>query len=271
MKLVAERPETLLMVEVEPTTREWSDRIRRLLNELKLTQAGLADRLGVSPATVSRWLAGKNEPTAETYVALGNLAGRPEGAYFWERAGIDTSELPDASLRQTLSSIRATLADFNLITTKKVSQHLSGKANAVAIPLMNVSAFGDRVPPHENVRLSQAKVEDVLLAPLSWCPHPENMISVHVVGDAMFPVIPSGSILFVDTAVTERDQLNEKLVVVAHRDLGFKVARLQRLTGSDLLVSANPKYIPLDVSNSTKWKIFGEVLWWISKDAKHDS
>jgi phage repressor protein C with HTH and peptisase S24 domain len=271
MKLVAERPETSLMAEVEPTTREWSDRIRRLLNELKLTQAGLADRLGVSPATVSRWLAGKNEPTAETYVALGNLAGRPDGAYFWERAGIDTSELPDASLRQTLSSIRATLTDFNLITTKKVSQHLSGKANAVAIPLMNVCAFGDRVPPHENVRLSQAKVEDVLLAPLAWCPHPENMISVHVVGDSMFPVIPSGSILFVDTAITERSELNEKLVVVAHRDLGFKVARLQRLTGSDLLVSANPKYIPLDVSNATKWKIFGEVLWWISKDAKHDS
>ncbi len=271
MKLVAERPETLHMAELEPTTREWSDRIRQLLKELKLTQAGLADRLGVSPATVSRWLGGKNEPTAETYVALGNLAGRPDGAYFWERAGIDTSELPDASLRQTLSSIRATLEDFNLITTKKVSQHLSGKANAVAIPLMNVSAFGDRIPPHENVRLSQAKVEDVLLAPLAWCPHPENMISVHVAGDSMFPVIPSGSILFVDTAVTERSQLNEKLVVVAHRDLGFKVARLQRLAGSDLLVSANPKYLPLDVSNATKWKIFGEVLWWISKDAKHDS
>jgi hypothetical protein len=31
---------------------------------------------------VSRWIAGKNEPTAETYVALGNLAGRPDGNYF---------------------------------------------------------------------------------------------------------------------------------------------------------------------------------------------
>ena len=259
------------MVEHLLTTREWADRIRRLLKELKLTQAGLAERLGVSPATVSRWLAGKNEPTAETYVALGNLAGRPDGAYFWERAGIDTSELPDPSLRQTLSSIRATLDDFNLITNKKVSQHLAGRGNAVAIPLMNVSAFGDRVPPHENVRLSQAKVEDVLLAPLSWCPHPENMISMHVAGDSMYPTIPAGSILFVDTAVTDRSHLNERLVVVAHRDLGFKVARLQRLVGSDLLVSANLKYLPLDVSNATKWKIFGEVLWWVSKDLNQNS
>ncbi len=271
MELPAEHPETIEMTELELTTREWSDRIRRLLKALKLTQAGLAARLGVSPATVSRWLAGKNEPTAETYVALGNLAGRPEATYFWERAGIDTSELPDPSLRQTLSSIQTTLEDFNLITNKRVSQHLAGRGNAVAIPLLSVTAFGDRIPPHENVRLSQAKVEDVLLAPLSWCPHPEGMISMHVAGDSMYPTIPSSSILFVDTAVTERSHLNEKLVVVSHRDLGFKVARLQRLAGSDLLVSANPKYLPLDISNATKWKIFGEVLWWVSKDVKRDS
>jgi phage repressor protein C with HTH and peptisase S24 domain len=259
------------MVESELTTREWSDRLRRLLSDLKLTQAGLAERLGVSPATVSRWLAGKNEPTAETYVALGNLTGRPGGNYFWERAGIDTSELPDAGLRQTLTSIRASLEDFKLITNKKVSQHIAGKSHAVAIPLMNVTAFADRVPPHENVRLSQATVEEVLLAPLGWCPHPENMISMHVGGDSMYPTIPSGSILFVDTAVTDRGQLNQKLVVVAHRDLGFKVARFQRLAGSDLLVSANPKYLPLDVSSATRWKMFGEVLWWVSKDLKQEA
>lgn len=259
------------MVEQELTTREWSERLRRLLKDLKLTQAGLAERLGVSPATVSRWLAGKNEPTAETYVALGNLAGRPDGNYFWERAGIDTSEFPDAGLRQTLSSIRVSLENFNLITTKKVSQHLAGSSHAVAIPLMDVTAFGDRVPPTENVRLSQAKVQDVLLAPLKWCPHPENMLSMHVSGDSMSPTIHSGSILFVDTAATDRDSLNEKLVVVAHRDLGFKVARFQRLAGSDLLVSANPKYLPLDVSNATKWKVFGEVLWWVTRDLKTDS
>lgn len=253
------------MVE-QSTTREWSDRLRRLLQDLKLTQAGLAERLGVSPATVSRWLAGKNEPTAETYVALGNLAGRPDGDYFWERAGIDTSELPETSVRQALSSIRVSLENFNLIATRNVSQQLEGKANAVAIPLMNVTAFGDRVPPNENVRLSQATMEEVLLAPLAWCAHPEHMLGMHVSGDSMHPTILSGSILFVDTASTDRDTLNEKLVVVAHRDLGFKVARFQRLAGSDLLVSANPKYLPLDVSNATKWKIFGEVLWWVSKD-----
>ena len=153
----------------------------------------------------------------------------------------------------------------------RVSRNLPGKGNAVAIPLLNLTAFGDQIPPKENVSLSQVEVEDVLLAPLGWCPHPENMISMHLSGDSMSPVIPSGSIIFVDTAVTARDRLNQRLTVVAHRDLGFKVARFQRISGSDLLVSANHQCAPVDVSNASKWKIFGEVLWWVSRDGESNA
>jgi transcriptional regulator with XRE-family HTH domain len=253
------------------TSPEWSNRIRQLLRDLKLTQAGLAERLGISPPTVSRWIQGKHEPTAESYIALGNLARRPDGAYFWERAGMDTSGLQHASFLRAVSSLRVRLEDFQLVVSAKVSKHLPGKGNAVAIPLLNVTAFGDRIPPRENVSLSQVEVEDILLAPLAWCPHPENMIGMHLAGDSMYPVIASDSIIFVDTAATDRDQLLQRLTVVAHRDLGFKVARFQRVSGSDLLVSANHKYAPVDVGNASKWKIFGEVLWWVSRDAAADS
>jgi len=181
---------------------------------------------------------------------------------------MDTTGLQDASFLKAISSLRVSLQDFQLIAAKKISRHLAGKGNAVAIPLLNVTAFGDRIPPRENVSLSDVEVEDVLLAPLSWCPHPENMISMHLAGDSMYPLIPPDSIIFVDTAVADRDQFQKRLTVVAHRDLGFKVARFQRLAGFDLLVSANHKYVPLDVSNASKWKIFGEVLWWVSKDEK---
>lgn len=256
------------MVAQQARSPEWSDRIRRLLGDLKLTQAGLAERLGISPATVSRWLQGKLEPTAETYIALGNLARTPDGIYFWERAGMETSDLPDANLRRALSSVQVRLQDFKLVASRKISRQLSGKGNAVAIPLLNVTAYGDQIPPQQNVSLSEVQVEDVLLAPLSWCPHPESMISMHLSGDSMYPIIPPGSIIFVDTAVTDRETLNRRLTVVSHRDLGFKVARFQRLSGADLLVSVNPKCLPLDVSNVSKWKVFGEVLWWVARDEK---
>jgi transcriptional regulator with XRE-family HTH domain len=248
------------------TSPDWPDRIQRLIKDLKLTQAGLAERLGVSPATVSRWIQGRIEPTAQTYVALGNLARAPDGIYFWERAGMDPSGLPVTSLGRTVSSLRVNLRDFHLIVPKNTSTRIAGAETAVAIPLLNVTAWGDRVAPRQNVSLSQAEVENVLIAPLHWCPHPENMIAMHLSGDSMDPVIPSGSIIFVDTAVMERDRFDQKLAVVMHRDEGFKVARFQRVSGADLMVSANHKYAPLDVSNASKWKIFGEVLWWVSRD-----
>lgn len=245
---------------------EWSERIMKLAAELGVTQAGLAERLGVSPATVSRWIQGKYEPTAEGYVALGNLAQRSEGMYFWERAGVNSMAFPEASFRRAQSSLKVSLHDFPLIAGRRASKLLPGKSGAVAIPLLNVSAYGDPIPPSENVSLSEAKVEELLLAPLSWCPHPENMISMRLAGDSMVPTICPGSIVFVDMAVTDRDDLNQKITVVSHRDLGFKVARLQRLANSDLLVSSNHKYVPIDISNASKWKLFGQVLWWISRD-----
>jgi len=254
------------MAEQHTTSSEWSGRIRRLLGDQKLTQAALAERLGVSPPTVSRWIQGRHEPTAESYIALGNLARHPDGIYFWERAGMDTSGLEGASFLRATSSLRIALEDLHLVTSRKISPHLSGKGNAVAIPLLNVTAHGDRIPPKENVSLSQVEVEDILFAPLAWCPHPENMIGMHVAGDSMIPVIAPGSIIFVDTAVTDRDRLHQRITVVTHRDLGFKVARFQRIAGSDLLVSANHKCVPVDISNASKWKMFGEVLWWVSKE-----
>jgi transcriptional regulator with XRE-family HTH domain len=251
----------------KPTSSEWAVRIQRLLSELQLSQAGLAERIGVSPSTVSRWVQGRQEPTAEYYVALGNLARPPHSTYFWERAGVDSAALSNPSERNSFFSMPVMLKDFKLVATN-LSRQLKGGGNAVAIPLLGITAYGDRIPPPENISLSDVDVEDTLLAPLAWCPHPENMIAIHFEGESMFPTISPGSILFVDTAIKDRDKLHQRIAVVAHRDLGFKVARFQRISGSDLLVSANYKILPIDVTNASKWKLFGEVLWWVSRDAE---
>jgi transcriptional regulator with XRE-family HTH domain len=246
---------------------EWSTRIKRLLKKHGLSQSDLAGRLGVSPATMTRWIQGSHEPTSAAYVAMGNLAGAPEGIYFWERAGIDPQKFPDMNFRISVSSMQVNLKDFNIVTTKKLSSKvITEDATAVVLPLLNLIAYGDRVPPKPHETLAQAEVDDVLMAPLRWCPHPESMISMRVAGDSMAPIIPPDAIIAVDTAVTERGDLDGKIALFSHRDLGFKVARLQRLPASDILVSANHKCLPVDVSDQSKWKAIGAVLWWVSQD-----
>lgn len=248
---------------------EWPTRIGQLLQKHQLTQAALAKRLGVSSATVSRWLKGTHEPTGEAYVALGNLAGSPEDLYFWERAGINTSGLPEIGSRISSPSLRVKLTDFKLIPSQNLpSKALAGKANAVAIPLLNVTCYADPIPPEEDIHLSEAIIEEVLTAPVEWCPHPTGMICLHMSGNSMFPIILSDSIIAVDMHITDRSVLKGKIVLASHRDLGFKVARLERLPSADILISQNHKYMPVDISEDSKWKIMGQVCWWLSRDTE---
>ena len=246
---------------------EWPARMAQLLRKHRLTQAALAERLGVSSATVSRWMKGTHEPTGEAYVSLGNLVGSPEDVYFWERAGINTASFPETSSRVAVSSLRVKLTDFKFVSGRKLSgKAIAGKTNAVAIPLLNVTAFGDPIPPERHVHLSEAKIEEVLVAPLSWCPHPGGMICMHMAGDSMLPLIAPKAVIAVDLHVTDRAALRGKIVLASHRDLGFKVARLQRVASADILVSANHGYVPSSITGNAKWKLFGQVLWWVSKD-----
>jgi transcriptional regulator with XRE-family HTH domain len=238
------------------------------MTNLSLSQADLAARLGVSRATVTRWMKGSHEPTSASYLAMGNLLGPPEAVFFWERGGVDPSNFPQTKLQAALSSLRVNLRDFTLISGRKLTRGVvESKSNAVILPLLNVTAYGDRVPPGPHVTIAQAEVLDVLMAPLSWCPHPENMICMHLSGDSMAPLIPAESIIVVDTGVTDRSELDKNLAVFSHRDHGFKVARLQRLSSSDILISANHNYLPVDVTDQAKWKVVGAVSWWVSKDA----
>jgi phage repressor protein C with HTH and peptisase S24 domain len=251
-----------------PIKPEWPPKIAGVLRKKGLTQAALAGRLGVSSATISRWMKGSHEPTGAAYISLGNLAGSPEDVYFWERAGIDTANIPQTSSRISGSSIRVRLTDFKFVAGDGLSgDTIASKANAVAIPLVNVTAYGDGVPPEGHVRLSEAKIEEVLMAPLAWCPHPTAMLCIHIEGDSMLPLIGPGAIIAVDMQTTDPDLLGGKIALVSHRDMGFKIARLQRLPSADILVSANPKYMPIDITKDTRWKISGHVLWWVSKDS----
>jgi transcriptional regulator with XRE-family HTH domain len=66
------------------------------------TQEAFAAQLGVKRSQVSAWEHGKEEPSKEKLIALGNLSEYPLQLWFWERAGVATQKLQDHVRRQMI-------------------------------------------------------------------------------------------------------------------------------------------------------------------------
>jgi transcriptional regulator with XRE-family HTH domain len=80
---------------------EWAKHIADLRRTLQMTQTQLANEVGVTAMTVSRWERGLVEPTAGGYIALGNLADPKRSWFFWRRAGLN-----EEKVRRTLRAAR---------------------------------------------------------------------------------------------------------------------------------------------------------------------
>src|SRR5438093_10819544 len=128
------------------TTLEWAQRIASLRQRLGMSQAELAHRLECSAMTVSRWERGLLAPSSDYYIQLGNLAGKSECWFFWERAGL---RLPDV-VRALPSKMRPRLPLSAVPALEDAraggggKQRDSSRSGLVASLVLNVDAVSRR-------------------------------------------------------------------------------------------------------------------------------
>jgi SOS-response transcriptional repressor LexA len=249
------------------TTLEWAQRIASLRQRLGMSQAELAHRLECSAMTVSRWERGLLAPSSDYYIQLGNLAGKSECWFFWERAGL---RLPDV-VRALPSKMRPRLPVSAVPALEDAragggeKQRDSSRPGLVAIPLLNVVAGSHGNQGDKKVSLDYIPASRVMGAPVEWCPNPRYTSLLRVKGNSMQPMMHDGDILAVDSSQTDRSQLNGKVVVVANEQKGLCISRLRRYENVDVLEPENRDYKPIVFTNSEGWRIVAKVLWWISE------
>ena len=242
---------------------EWAEQIEKLRRRLNLSQSRLGQQLQYSAMAISRWERGLQEPPADSYIKLGDLAGNPDCWYFWERAGLKSSDVIRALPVDKRLFPKSTFPDFDIVVAGSGNKKRSKvKTQLVAIPLLSVHAgtFGER--GDNTLDLDKAPVEDMIAAPASWCPNPASTSCLRVKGMSMSPLIHDGDILAVDYSSANHAELDGKIVVSWNKDKGLCVSRFRRYRGVEVLEAENREYESVTLNSDRGWRIIGKILWW---------
>ena len=86
--------------------------------------------------------------------------------------------------------------------------------------------------------------------------HPFYTFYIRVEGDSMEPRIHAGSLLVVDRMVETKD--ND--IVIARIGSAFFVKRLHTEGGRILLLSDNPAYSPIEITEGMDFEVWGRVM-----------
>ena len=250
----------------ERTIPDWAKRIHELRTRLRIPQGELARLLDCSAMTVSRWENGQLEPTAHYYVELGKLAGKTDCWFYWERAGLQSSDvvrvLPEREKRQLPAQVEPELDLVEAGSGARLEPLQKPKMVHIPVLLAVAGTHGGEGDKRDN--LNRIPARDMMGAPTEWCPNPGYTSLLRVKGRSMEPLIHDGDIAAVDSSQTDRTQLDGKVVIVSHEEKGLCVSRLRRYPKFDVLESENREYQAVVLDKGSGWHIVAKVLWWIS-------
>jgi SOS-response transcriptional repressor LexA len=214
---------------------------------------------------VSRWERGEQEPSAQAYIRIGNLARDSSCWYFWERAGLHSENVLRVLPNLEKNTRHSKLQGFEIVTAGISRKKLHEKIELVAVPVLQVAAASHQEQGDVLQSLSEAPIESMLAAPKDWCPNPAHTSCLRVRGNSMAPLIQDGYLVAVDSSATNMNDLNGKIVIAWHRDVGLTISRLRLYDHTAVLVPENSEFVGVTIGAKQPWKIVGTVLWWIGR------
>jgi SOS-response transcriptional repressor LexA len=128
----------------------------------------------------------------------------------------------------------------------------------VAVGLYPLSEIANTAP-------DAARAEGHVLAYRQWLPNPAATIATRLTDDAMYPILPVGSIVAVDRSVTDPRKLHGQ--IVAARPSGMPMVRWLDVSGRHVILRPNNQssrdfpLIPIEYDEQATRLIIGQVVW----------
>ncbi|MFM2476395.1 S24 family peptidase [Celerinatantimonas sp. MCCC 1A17872] len=226
------------------------ERIRRVRNELKLTQKDIAKSIGVSAASVTQWERGDTTPKGSNLIALCKKL-KVDPSWLQTGKGEKTAAMPNAELLGNMQvwDSSTPLGEDEVAIPFLTEVHLSaGNGSLGSIEL------------DHGLRLRFAKS-----TLRRYNVQPENAVCVVVTGNSMEPVLPNGSTVGIDCG--NKELIDGKIFAINHGGELF-IKKLYRLPGGGMRIySFNEAEYPAreytqQQTEEQRITIVGRVFWY---------
>jgi hypothetical protein len=122
------------------------------------------------------------------------------------------------------------------------------------------------VPMRELTRdeIDLSKVEGYIMAYRQWLPNPGVTVGVRLTDDAMYPILPAGSVVAIDRSKRDIASLQGRMVAACPEDQ--PMIRWLDLSGRHLILRPNQPsrehpLIPVELDGQSENLIIGQVVW----------
>ncbi|QBH98776.1 helix-turn-helix transcriptional regulator [Limnobaculum zhutongyuii] len=227
-----------------------AQRLRIAMAEVGITQSSLAEKVGVSQATIQKIVTGKTTRTVFLLPIAKVLNIRPE----WLENG--DGEMRDSTNNKPRDGVSVSEAVGRPIKAWDSSDPLEDEE--VEIPYyksIELAAGNGRCENADyngfKLRFSRATLRRYGIAP-------SNTAAFPVHGDSMAPVIPNGSTVMVDRGSTN---IVDGGIYFIEQDELFRIKLLYRQPGGKLIIrSYNSMEFPDEIADMDTVKIIGRVF-----------
>ncbi|PHI32747.1 phage repressor protein C [Budvicia aquatica] len=228
-----------------------AQRLRIAMAEVGITQSSLAEKIGVSQATIQKIVTGRTLRTAFLLPIAKALNIRPE----WLAEGV--GEMRETSIKQRDGVPMSELVEIPIITWDSSDPLENDEVEIPFYKSIELAAGNGRCVNEDyngfKLRFSKATLR-------RYGAEAKYAAAFPVSGDSMAPVIPNGSTVTIDRNHTK---IVDGGIYVIEQDELFRVKLLYRQPGGKLIIrSYNSSEFPDETADIDTVKIIGRVINW---------
>jgi hypothetical protein len=244
-----------------------SRRLREVRQELFGEHGGpeLARRLGLPARTWYNYETGVTVPAEVLLTFIDQTGANPvwllsgDGPRYQVRRGLSDPGLADLTpielIRRGLEKLEQEPNEVVIVAPENLPGEF--KSDFVAVSLIPIEMLS-----HETIDPSM--VEGYIMAYRQWLPNPAATVGVRLTDDAMYPILPSGSVVAIDRSKRNALTLQGRMVAVV--DEGMPMIRWLDITGRHMILRPNQPsrehpLIPIELDNGSQHQIIGQVVW----------